>query len=108
MELALKSFVVPTTWLGRRIPRLLSAVNKLNHRKYGRLRRGSIQLISFDATPRDEETTEVRLVTRLSPQCLIVPVAGSSVVRKMRVYDYGDIGKVIKELTVAASRVNKC
>jgi hypothetical protein len=106
MELATKTFVVPTRWLGRRIPKLLSAVNKLNDRKHGRLRRGAIQLVGLDATPKDNETTEVRVFTRRSPQHLVVPVAGTQGVRKMQIYDHGNVGKVMKELTVAASKVN--
>lgn len=103
MEETVKTFLVPIGWIGRRLPKFISAVNKTNAAKYGRLRRGHVLLAGIDVTPKDERVAEVRVHLRRSPPGLRIP-SGLSVI-KMPLYDFSDIGKVLKDLTVAAAKV---
>ena len=108
MQDIIKTFVVPTDWLGRRAPKLLDAVQKINARKYGRLRRGMVMLSGIDAKVQEDGTTEVRVLLSRRPKSLEVPVdeGGKVRMRKFCLYDHGNVDKAIKELTVAASKVS--
>lgn len=105
MKPVTKTFVVPTGWLSRRVPRFLSAVQKLNSRKYGGLRRGMVQLAGINATARDDGTTEVRVLTTPAPKKVQWLDGNASHFRKACLYDHDDIGKVMKDLTVASAKV---
>lgn len=95
MAETVKTFVVPTAWMQRRLQQFMSATGSLNSRKQGRSRRGSIQLAGIDGTPQENGTTIVRVHARR--------VAASR--RMSSVFNHADIGKLMKSLTVAAARV---
>jgi hypothetical protein len=107
MDTVIKTFVVPTDWLRRRLPNLWESVQKINAKKYGRLRRGMVMLSGLDAKMREDGTAEVRVLLSRRPKSLEVPVEENFKVRMRRfcLYDHGNVGKVMKELTVAASKV---
>lgn len=102
-----KTFVVPTRWLGRRMPRLWDALARLNARKLGKRRRGRVQLTGFEGFPKDDGTTELLIKLAASPHRLRCIDDGTGGLRKFSVYECGDIGKVVKDLTVAHNRLAK-
>lgn len=92
-----RTFTVPRTWFLQRIPRFYSCINRLNSRRIGKSRRGSLQMVGVAGitTAEHPDTFTVDLTLRKS----------RSKAAKFHLHD--DIGKVLKDLTVAASRYRK-
>jgi len=105
MEETVKTFVVPTAWMDRRLPQFLSATGALNSRKHGRMPRGTIQLAGIDSTPQDNGTTVVRVHTRRCPSRKLVAELVNGERRTFCPFKHADIGKLMKSLTVAAAKV---
>jgi hypothetical protein len=92
-----RTFTVPGTWVRKRIPRFYSCINRLNSRRIGRSRRGSLQMVGVagSTTAEHPDTFTVDVTLRRSRS------------RAAKFHLHDDIGKVLKDLTVAASRYRK-
>ena len=100
-----KKYIIPTSrWTNRIVRRWANAIGRLNSRKIGRTRRGGWLLTGGGATVGDDGTTSVTVRLSKAPPGLKVPVNGGGV-RKFCLYEHGDIGKLLKDLAVAASKV---
>ena len=92
-----RTFTVPGSWLRKRMPHIHDCVNRLNSRRIGRSRRGSLQMVGVagSTTAEHPDTFTVDVTLRRSRS------------RAAKFYLHDDIGKVLKDLTVAASRYRK-
>jgi hypothetical protein len=97
MDEIVKTFTVQGSWLRKRMPRIHNCVNRLNSRRIGRSRRGSLQMVGVagSTTAEHPDTFTVDVTLRRSRS------------RAAKFYLHDDIGKVLKDLTVAASRYRK-
>lgn len=99
-----KKYTIPTSrFTARLYRRWANATGKLNSRKIGRTRRGGWQLSGGGAAHNEDGTTVVTVRLRKAPPRLKVPCAGG--VKTFCLYDHDDIGKLLKDLAVAASKV---
>jgi len=102
-----KIFVVSTAWMQRRLRHLISAVGSLNDRKIGRTRRGNMMLAGIDGTPMDGvDATLVTVTIRRPNKWPRAIVPSPEGVRAMRFcpYQHRNVGKVLKELSVAHAK----
>lgn len=120
MDELVKTFAVPTAWARRRMSRMYQATGTLNARKIGRMRRGQWMLTGFGGVNRDDGTTLVSVRLQKAPRMwhVIIPQGVDSLNQrgrerrrvKMCMYRHDDVGKVLKDLTVAAKKMeaNPC
>lgn len=87
-----RTFVVPSTWLRRQLPKMLQVSGTLNASKIGRTRRGGWLMTGFSGEPKENGTTVVSMRMQKAPRMAAV------------FYRHDDIGKVLKDLTVAAKK----
>lgn len=87
-----RTFVVPSTWIRRRLPKMLQVSGTLNASKIGRTRRGGWLMTGFSCEPKENGTTVVSLRMQKAPRMSAV------------IYRHDNIGKVLKDLTVAARK----
>ena len=98
-----KNYTIPTDrFTARMVRRLVDVTGKLNSRKIGQTRRGGMHFVGGGAKHNDDGTTVVNVRLRKAPQKVLVPCVGG--VRKFGLYDHGDIGKLLKDLTVAQAK----
>lgn len=99
-----KKYIVPGAWLKRRLPRMLQSLNTLNQKRANGSKRGRIMLTGFsanaiertDGKPSDWLVTVT--LTRAKGVATSLRVAGCG---KIPLYRHDDVGKVLKDLTVA-------
>lgn len=87
-----RTFVVPTPWIRRRLPKMLQVSGTLNASKIGRTRRGSWLMTGFSGELKENGTTVVSLRMQKAPRMSAL------------IYRHDNIGKVLKDLTVAAKK----
>lgn len=114
MDELVKTFTVPTALAHRRMRLMHAATGTLNARKIGRMRRGQWMMTGFSGEVKDDGTTVVSVRLRKAPPMwnFIIPQGvdalnqrGRDIRRvKMCPYRHDDVGKVLKDLTVAARK----
>lgn len=107
MDEIVKKFVVSTAWAHRRIQRMYQATGTLNARKMGRTRRGGWMLTGFSGDIKDDNTTLVSVRLRKAPRMGVTAYyQNNREIRRVDIcpYRHDDIGKVLKDLSVAARR----
>ncbi|MEY3205061.1 MAG: hypothetical protein RLZZ21_1392 [Planctomycetota bacterium] len=97
-----KTYTIPTKRMTLRLQRrFFNATNRLNSRKIGRTRRGGLQLFFVGAT-RHDDAWIVKFRLRKAPPGLKVPCQTG--VKRLCLHEHDDIGKLLKDLTVAAAK----
>ena len=87
-----RTFVVQSPWMRRRLPKMLQVCGTLNASKIGRTRRGGWLMTGFSGEPKENGTTVVSMRMQKAPQMAAL------------IYRHDNIGKVLKDLTVAARK----
>lgn len=107
MHELVKTFTVPTAWAFRRMQRMYKATGTRNARKMGRTRRGGLMLTGFSVNANDNGDTvvSVRLRKALRMGVDAYYRKGREIRRVVFCpYAHDDVGKVLKDLTVAARK----
>lgn len=101
-----KIFVVPTSWMNRRLRHILSAVGTVNHRKIGRTRRGQVMLAGVDGSPLEGvDATLVTVTLRRNKFArAMVPTRTGYSVQRFMPYQHHNVAKVLKDLASAHAR----
>ena len=99
-----KTYTIPTKRFTERLfRRWAKATGKLNSRKISRTRRGGLLFVGGVASNNEDGTTSVTVRLQKRPANLKVLFAGG--VKSFCLYEHDDIGKLLKDLTVAENRV---